>query len=103
MSGEPYSKEFELFLCQYLKNNIHDIRLIPLDHFTNDACIYVQAYFLSGGDKNIVGPCALFGLEAVGYAPRVAAIHTHSARIQAEYILILNHRNMGIMYSVRYQ
>ena len=27
-------KEFELFLCQNLKNNICDIRLIPLDHVT---------------------------------------------------------------------
>ena len=28
------TKEFELFLCQYLKSNIADIRLIPLDHVT---------------------------------------------------------------------
>ena len=28
-------KEFDFFLSQYLKNNISDIRLIPLDHVTN--------------------------------------------------------------------
>ena len=27
-------KEFEHCFCQYLKNNIPDIRLIPLDHVT---------------------------------------------------------------------
>ena len=26
------TKEFDIFLCKYLKNNICDIRLIPLDH-----------------------------------------------------------------------
>ena len=31
------TKEFEYRLCQYLKNNIPNIRLIPLDHVT-----YVQ-------------------------------------------------------------
>ena len=29
------AKEFELFLCQYLKNNICDVWLIPLEHVTN--------------------------------------------------------------------
>ena len=28
------TKEFEHCFCQYLKNNIPDIRLIPLDHVT---------------------------------------------------------------------
>ena len=28
------TKEFECFLCLYLKNNICDIRLIPFDHVT---------------------------------------------------------------------
>ena len=28
------TKEFELFLCQYLKNNIYNIRLILLDRVT---------------------------------------------------------------------
>ena len=28
------AKEFEFCFCQYLKNNIPDIRLIPLDHAT---------------------------------------------------------------------
>ena len=29
------TKEFDLFLCLYLKNDICDIWLIPLDHVTN--------------------------------------------------------------------
>ena len=28
------TKEFRTFLCQYLQNNISDIRIIPLDHVT---------------------------------------------------------------------
>ena len=30
------TKEFEHCFCQYLKNNMADIRLIPLDHVTYD-------------------------------------------------------------------
>ena len=29
------TKEFELFLCQYLRNNICNLQLISLDHVTN--------------------------------------------------------------------
>ena len=29
------TKDFERCFCQYLKNNITDIRLIPLDHVTH--------------------------------------------------------------------
>ena len=36
--------EFELFLCQYLKNNICDIRLIPLDHVTYLQSLPITTY-----------------------------------------------------------
>ena len=34
INAENKIKKFELFLHQYLKNNICDIQLIPLDHIT---------------------------------------------------------------------
>ena len=36
------TKEFEHCFCQYLKNNIADIRLIPLDHVTDLTSIEIQ-------------------------------------------------------------
>ena len=34
IKSENNIKQKNLFICQYLKNNICDIRLIPLDHVT---------------------------------------------------------------------
>ena len=50
------TKEFEPFLCQYHKNNICDIRLVPLDHVTIIESQYRdyterQLYFVSSRER----------------------------------------------------
>ena len=39
-------KEFEHCFCRYLKNNIPDIRLIPLDHVTYDIVVCCMVMIL---------------------------------------------------------
>ena len=40
------TKEFELLLCQYLKNKIYNIRLIPLDNVTNIFSDFLNPEFI---------------------------------------------------------
>ena len=60
------TKEFECFLCLYLKNNICDIRLIPLDHVT------YEPHFVPNSSKQKYNSPYLIGMHSCASAIQVS-------------------------------
>ena len=48
------TKKFEHYFRQYLKNNMADIRLIPLDHVTYSVLQRLSSFYPKGNDWNII-------------------------------------------------